>query len=338
MDRILSIIVTVYNCEKFLPKFFANIEKINDKIEVIFINDGSTDNSLEIIEQNIKNKNNIYVYTKKNGGASSARNLGIKKAKGKYLFFADCDDYFTEDAFDIILKSLDNLADIYIYDFKKIENNESYESWINLPDAGYFEIEKEAIIEDYLNGRLNSLIGPALWNKVFKKSLITKNKLALFENKKLSEDWLFNIECMMNSKSIYVVNEAIYNYVIHNNSITRRYKTWLIKDLENTYKILPQICKKYGYKNYDKYLMKMIIPSTVNIIKNESNTNFWEGLISLKKFFSSKNFKKYLKALDKKSLIKKELLYYFLIVTKAYIMIYVMYFLEKKIIKIFKGE
>ena len=236
MNKLLSIVIIVYNGEKFLHKLFSSLTD-NKNVEIIIINDGSTDDSLNVIEEHIKDKENMYVYSKENGGQSTARNLGIEKAKGKYILFADCDDYFTKDAFDTILDSIKNKSDLYVYDFNQVIEGKEKSSWLKMPDEKNYMLDKKNIVRDCLNGKINDLIAPSLWNKVFKKDVIVKNKIKFIEGQKLYEDMLFNLEYLTHCNNICITKDKIYNYVIHNESITRRYKSWLTNSLENLYNV-----------------------------------------------------------------------------------------------------
>ena len=99
----ISIIVPVYNTEKYLSKCLNSLIKQTYKdIEIIVVNDGSKDKSLEIAKKFAKQDNRIKVFNKENGGLSSARNFGIEKASGEYIGFVDSDDYIKENMFEIL--------------------------------------------------------------------------------------------------------------------------------------------------------------------------------------------------------------------------------------------
>ena len=95
MGNLVSLVVPVYNGEKYIDKFYELVERQTYKnMEVIFVDDGSNDNSLLKLKEVAKRDKRVRVYEKSNGGPSSARNYGILKAEGDYIAFADVDDYF----------------------------------------------------------------------------------------------------------------------------------------------------------------------------------------------------------------------------------------------------
>ncbi len=105
MGPLISIIIPIYNVEKFLPKCLNSVVSQSYKnIEIIAVDDGSTDESGKIADKYAQNDSRIVVLHKKNGGLSSARNAGLKLAKGKYVLFLDSDDYITSQAVEILLK------------------------------------------------------------------------------------------------------------------------------------------------------------------------------------------------------------------------------------------
>ena len=164
----VSIIVPVYNVEKYIRRCLDSlVNQTIDDYEVIFVNDGSPDNSKDIIlEYMEKYPDIIKLYDKENGGQGSARNLGIKKATGEYLGFVDSDDFVNLEMF----KKMYDLAkqkksDIVACSYKiYYENSNTFEDY-NL------KMNNETIIEDYIMEQ------PAIWNKLIKRELIIDNKL-----------------------------------------------------------------------------------------------------------------------------------------------------------------
>ena len=112
--KLLSIIIPVYNVEEYLPKCLNSIiSQCDDRVQIILIDDGSTDNSIKNAESIISNNKNIEVHLKINGGLSSARNFGISKAVGKYIYFVDSDDYISDNSLNKILNKLESSNENY---------------------------------------------------------------------------------------------------------------------------------------------------------------------------------------------------------------------------------
>ena len=112
---VLSVIVPVYNCEKYLKETLESISNQTFKdIEIICVNDGSTDDSVKVVEEFTKQDDRVRIINKENGGLSSARNAGLDAAKGKYVAFVDGDDLLDSNAFEIALENIDKV-DVVCY-------------------------------------------------------------------------------------------------------------------------------------------------------------------------------------------------------------------------------
>ncbi len=211
--NLVSIIVPVYNTSKYLEKcLYSLINQTIKNIEIIVVNDGSTDNSLEIINKISKEDERIKVYSKKNGGLSSARNYGIEKSTGKYIGFVDSDDYVREDMYEILKKNLeDNSADMSICRWYLVENEIKREC----------NFKTENIVlnsEDTINVLLShSSFDNFIVTKLYKRELFDDIR---FDEGKLLEDLLIMYKLINKSRLISLCSEPLYYYVQRNNSIT----------------------------------------------------------------------------------------------------------------------
>lgn len=172
MSDLISIIVPVYNTEKYLNKCIGSlINQTYENIEILLINDGSTDNSKQICEEYAKNKSNVYLYTKQNGGLSDARNFGIKKANGSYIMFIDSDDFIAENMVQALYNDLKyNNADISsVGMFKFYDNDKVFPSEYNASDT--ITLDREKAIISILD---NTIIHNYACNKLY--------DIKLFEN------------------------------------------------------------------------------------------------------------------------------------------------------------
>lgn len=204
---ILSIIVPVYNTAKQLRRCLDSIvTQLNDQVEVILINDGSTDNSVSIIRDYMERYNQLKLYDKPNEGVSASRNIGLKVACGQYVSFVDSDDYVEKDYIskmfaNIKRMELDKLDCMVFGFYRRVDENCSEISPIVRKD------EKE-VIKDILVQKYN-----APWNKIFKKSIIDKYKLKFPCTMKTSEDLFFLLAYVEHGCKIGVTNDCyIYNY------------------------------------------------------------------------------------------------------------------------------
>lgn len=198
-----SIIIPVYNAEKYLERLINSIEKQTFKeYEVIIVNDGSTDNSLKILQKYEEKYENIKVINKKNEGPGKARKIGFKNANNELVFFIDSDDYLQND------KVLDRINEIYennkfdvlFFDFISIRKDKPKVKnlFINKKvDNGYHKI-------DELD---NTITEGALWGKIMKRSLIKEEYFIDSDN---FEDYYTSYLYLENCSSFYYTNEIFY--------------------------------------------------------------------------------------------------------------------------------
>lgn len=207
----ISIIVPIYNAEKYLSKCINSlINQTKKEIEIILINDGSTDRSEEII--NNYRDERIKYFKNENQGIGKTRNFGIEKATGKYLMFVDSDDYLKEDACEILFKKAEKeKLDLVICNYYKVDEETDKKEIIEIKEF------KNTKLKDNKELLLNVNLAP--WNKLYKRDLIKKNKIKFVENLKY-EDAPFVVETMDKAKRIGQVTEALNYYVIHKNSET----------------------------------------------------------------------------------------------------------------------
>ena len=203
----VSIIVPIYNSEKYLSKCIDSLLNQTEKnIEVLLINDGSTDNSEKLIKK-YKDKRITYI-SKRNEGIGKTRNLGIDKAKGEYLMFIDSDDYIKETCVEKMLKKAEkNNCDLVVSDFLKDYGDHFGE--VIIPSFKDTSLKKRPNILNNIN------LGPC--NKLYKKELI--GDIRFVENLKY-EDVTFVIYALRNAKRIGKVDEFLSYYVIHGGSET----------------------------------------------------------------------------------------------------------------------
>jgi len=246
----ISIIVPIYNAEKYLNKCIDSIiNQTKKELEIILINDGSTDNTDKIIAS--YNDKRIKYYKNKNQGIGKTRNFGIGKATGKYIMFLDSDDFLEKNACELLFNKVENSnTDIVICDFYKIYDNVEVEE-VRQPSF------KSSSLKDNPN-ILNEYLAP--WAKLYKRELIVKNNIKFIENLKY-EDAPFVVEALDKSKKIAKLDECLVYYAVHNNSET----TVRDKRVFDILKIL-DIIRKY-FKN-KKYIKEVLDKLTVRIITN----------------------------------------------------------------------
>lgn len=215
----VSIIVPVYNVEKYLDKCLNSlINQSLQNIEIIIVNDGTKDNSIKIIQKYMDIDNRIVLVNQENQGLSCARNTGLAIAKGEYIGFVDSDDYVEHSMYE----KMYNIAKKYDSDLVNCNVIDVYEDCIKTS----LTLKNEQIfihkvgVENYLK-KYFSNIGIAVWHKLYKKEIIDKFDLRFVSNNVIySEDLLFNLCYILHINKVSILDESLYYYVRRENSIT----------------------------------------------------------------------------------------------------------------------
>ncbi len=222
---ILSVIIPVYNQEHFIAKYFKQFDKLYHKdIEFIFVDDGSTDNTKNVIKKHIiskKNHNFKFYNLKKNSGPGMARNFAIKKSKGNYLLFLDSDDYLVKANLLKILKiiSIKKNYNIVMIDYFKKKNLE-----VNLCKK---KLPIKTIVKLFLRTELDMCSNFYLFNKNF----LVKNKILFFKG--YYEDILFMLKVFFYMKKFYIFSKKVYIKNNNPNSITNTFSQKHVIDFIN---------------------------------------------------------------------------------------------------------
>lgn len=218
----ISVIIPVYNVENYLKECLDSVCKqtLTD-IEIICIDDGSTDNSLDILKEYASKDSRIKIITKENGGQATARNLGIKEAQGEYVAFVDSDDFIESDMFEkLYVKAKENNLDMamckiatYDHQTEEIKDN----AWYYM--LGVFKDFDKEIFNHKDTKEFTCNIAVTPYNKIYKNSLLKENNI-LFPEGLIFEDEKFFYDTYLRSKRISIVNEFLYYYRINRKGST----------------------------------------------------------------------------------------------------------------------
>ena len=199
---LLSLIIPAYNCEKTLNKAVFSVTGQNfDDIEIIIVDDGSTDLTPEIINSIAEKHLNVVSKRIDNSGPAFARNNGLEIAGGEYIMFLDSDDDFKDGSLKIIENALSSKPDILIFGFSQNFEGKA-KNKIYSPDSDF------SIDRLYKNNLLNSV-----WNKAYKRSFLIKNNIR-FSGYRYGEDRIFNCGALRCSPSVKCIPDVLYNYNI----------------------------------------------------------------------------------------------------------------------------
>lgn len=214
MKKLVSVIIPVYNVEKYISKTVESvINQDYSNVEIILVDDGSPDNSTKIIDEMARRDHRIVCIHKENGGVSSARNAGLKIAKGEYVTFIDGDDWVEPNYISYLLNLVENNK-------CEIGMNKNNFSDYNMKssDKEYVVKAEKAIEWIYLGD-----IFVAVWNKIYSVSFLKSNNIFFDENIWYGEGMLFNIDCLQFVDSIAVGEKCVYHQVSNPNSAMRKF-------------------------------------------------------------------------------------------------------------------
>ena len=290
----LSIVIPVYGVEKFILEFIQSIfPQLNEKIECIFIDDGSQDNSIKILEKEynkVKDKQSIKIIYQKNMGIGAARNTGLKIAKGDFISFLDPDDIINDDYISTILNIIETQGDkidlIHI-NADVLELNKKKSKIKIAEKTGLTTIDQNYLLQHFSKNRWQP------WLRVF--------------NKKILQDFSFPTNCILEDLmsfpflykldiNIYEINKELITYRLSNNNATSKKNDLYFK----SYKSAAQLYQKHIENEYFKIIYFNIIDAVFNI-KLRSNdfkaynkyiNEYQEHINQIKKFKNMSSKKK----------------------------------------------
>lgn len=209
-----SVIIPVYNVEKYIDRCLKSIISQNyDDLEIIVIDNGSTDSSGSICDTYASEYSNISVYHIENHGVGSARNFGLSKARGEFIYFVDSDDYLVGNLFaefeDKLVPDLDLLVFSYYNSFEQ-ELTERNRTKKCLPYSGLYD--KNDFIKIFTDLFLSDMLY-TVWNKFYRREFLIKTNIS-FEKYELGEDVRFNLNVYRNVNKVYLSQDSYYVYVI----------------------------------------------------------------------------------------------------------------------------
>ena len=238
----VSIIIPVYNSEKYISKCLDSVLNQTYKdIEVLVINDGSKDNSIDILREYEKKDDRIVVIDKENEGVAKTRNMGIKKATGDYIMFIDNDDFIDKEYVETYLNA-NHGEDIVIGSYKRTDINDKILFKYNLNE----------------NSEWAKYVVLAPWAKLYKKEFLVKNNI-VFLNYGIGEDVYFNLLCYSKTNNIKVINDFKYNWFYNNESVSNTKQRGLKKTVDITVLLNNLLTFVDLNSEYNKYFLERYI-------------------------------------------------------------------------------
>ena len=256
MEIKVSVIVPVYNVKKYLRKCLDSIigQTLKD-IEIILVNDGSTDSSLSICEEYAEKDKRITLISKENRGPSHTRNTGLKTAKGEYISFVDSDDYIEEN----MLEKLYNLgqessADIIFCNHDIISFNTFKGKPYPYPTGKTVYASEFAKNTNYfLGGNIMTV-----WGKIYRRDFLSENNIFFNDNIRFYEDFPFSSLCMEKAESICGTDEVLYHYVLRDNSLSNTYFFKYLDIFCNLNKEILENYEKMSHEEFETYIFRYL--------------------------------------------------------------------------------
>ena len=333
----ISIIIPCYNVEKYIEKcIFSVMQQTYSNIEIIVIDDGSKDRTLEMLYNFAKIDKRIIVISKTNSGVSDTRNIGIEKSTGNYIMFVDADDFLEKNAVELLYSTIVKInAKIVRGKYRRIQKDKVYnEEEI----TKYNYMSKQEILKNILSGNIRCYI----WLLLIDIRVLNDYNIMFNEKIKVMEDTLFYVQ-LLEKEQIYFFDEIIYNYIENVDSATGNIKNTkkIYKEELKAEECIVSELKKNG--EWNEELKEILIK---DIIIDEICNNTWnlyrKGEIEVLKDFLKyiANSKKINKAFSIESLkhvrLDKRIIIN-LIMKRKYRTLKLIYSIKKKIYEILKG-
>jgi len=290
---LISIVVPVYNVEKYLKVCIESIINQTFKnIEIILVNDGSTDSSLEICKLYLIDSR-VKIIDKKNEGLSSARQAGIDYAKGQYICTVDSDDHIEKEFIEkMYTKISSEESDICVCATKAYRKNYSRVYNFSENEENTVNISRNDIEENYYT-LLNKYYMSDSWNKMYRAEFVRESGVRFSLSKEYNgTDLLFNYMLMLHLPRISVINQVLYNYQILENSRVRRKN----KQLQEGFMIiLSKIINEIDLLKYSDEINKQLSCLHINFLRAavqdiyDSNTDKKELKLKIDNFFIANN-------------------------------------------------
>lgn len=280
----VSIVVAAYNVEKYIERCLNSlINQTLREIEIIVVNDGSTDDTQQICESFQGLDKRLVVISQDNRGLSEARNTGIRIAKASYIAFVDADDSMDRTMYKKLYEEMKyNNAELVICNFLKVWEDNNLKTIKSRDVLLNKSLLKGNILTKFLTRHDESLV--VAWNKLYKLDVIKNNNI-MFLNKAFFEDVGFMVRYLNNVKKICYVNEPLYRYSQRFGSITKSYNPIIEESLKSTVNIVNNIKQTMSQKYLQTFRLRLLIYTFNYLLRNGiTKKSIKDQIVSLKKY------------------------------------------------------
>ncbi|HFU4127591.1 TPA: glycosyltransferase family 2 protein [Streptococcus suis] len=226
MHDLVSIVIPVYNSEKTIGRLISILkQQTYDKIEVIIVNDGSTDRTLSIITDSVDLDDRFKIFTKKNEGVSMARNFGISQITGKYVTFVDSDDLLLTNSIQLLLDNIRKSdSDFSIGSYTRTNSIINRTNFKGNYETSYIKKEeiKLKILYPNKDNKFQNMNFRTVWGKLYKTRILRENSIQFPTGLKLFEDGLFNLLYLENIENVSILEDTVYIYNVSETSAVHK--------------------------------------------------------------------------------------------------------------------
>jgi glycosyltransferase involved in cell wall biosynthesis len=285
VNKIVSVILPVYNCERYLVKCLDSIlTQTYKSLEVIIINDGSSDSSREIAERYTKQDKRIKLVNQGNNGVSASRNVGLKNSIGKYVLFIDSDDYIENNMIEFLINSAEKYNAQITASGLFIEESSSdhiRKTWESIAfNGGENIILNNEELKRIFPEKLSTTGFRAVFAKLYRLDYIKQNNAFFDPEISLGEDYLFNLPLFRNIDRYVYVTKPLYHYNTgySNNTLSRKYRADLFEIGLKIFNATRSILNSWNtdQKHFDRHLYELLFNHMRLVFENEAslcNTN-----------------------------------------------------------------
>lgn len=323
---LISVIIPVYNVEQYLSQCLDSVSnQTYPNLEIICVNDASTDGSLEILNQFAEKDQRVRIIGKQNEGVSRARNAGLRSSNGEYVMFVDADDWIETDTCERAFAAMhDNEADVVMWSYVS-EYGVTNSPKTIFPNDCVFEREE---ILSRLHRRFIGIVGEELehpeladaicpvWGKLYKRSLLVQSGATFIDLAEIGtyEDGMFNLETFFFANKVAYINQCLYHYRRSNTtSVTSTYREELFRLWQNLYQRMELYIKEKKLPPiYNEALQNRIALGVLGLSLNVSNAqkSFFEKRKELRNILKREKYHTALTALDTSRMPNKWKLFY----------------------------
>ncbi len=300
----VSVIIPLYNSEKYIKKCISSLinQTCSCKYEIVVVNDGSTDNSVDIINSMKCDRCDIRIINQPNSGVSVARNTGVANAMGEYIAFVDSDDYVSPDYIKLLYDSAcEHDSDMACCNYRNVTNEKG-------GGADNFFVHSVGVFDSgkILKAALHDItVRSYLWNKLYRRSLFTENNI-LFPVGMSFEDFAVMPRLIYHCKKISFIKDSLYYYVHHEGSITGTITKKAIWGYVQAYALLREFMEEkniFEHHKFTYFILKQKIsvtvygmllrcwwnePKTAHVLSNYLKARKFMNIYSSDKYYFSK--------------------------------------------------